>query len=360
VIPRILGSCGLEVSPLGVGCWAIGGPDVNLGLPMGWGPIDENSARAGLELAYTLGATLFDTADVYGHGRSERLLGRLVEQVPRNSLVLSSKVGYFAGTAPHGYHPAHMRHQLEQTLDNLRTDYLDLYFFHHAEFGENDQLLEPSIETMRAFQAQGLVRAMGMRGPHRFALHRLNNNGPRTDKVARFQALFERIQPDVLAVRDNLLTPQDRSDGIFAFASARNCGVLINKPLAQGLLTGSYDPAAPRVFGEGDHRCRKRWFTPDALAILTTGLDELRVQIGPTTAHVVRIALWSCLQRYEHAAVLVGFTSPDQIKMNLTCLGLTPTDEEVAVAREIMARVQAQLDASGAVFLDERTVEVVR
>jgi methylglyoxal reductase len=112
------------------------------------------------------------------------------------------------------------------------------------------------------------------------------------------------------------------------------------------------------VFGEGDHRCRKRWFTPDALAIVTTGLEELRVQIGPTTAHVVRIALWSCLRRYEHAAVLVGFTSPDQIKMNLTCLELTPTDEEVAVAREIMARVQVQLDASGAVFLDERTVEV--
>ncbi|MGH3773582.1 MAG: aldo/keto reductase [Pseudonocardiaceae bacterium] len=235
---------------------------------------------------------------------------------------------------------------------------LDLYFFHHSEFGENDQLLEPAIETMRAFQAQGLVRAIGMRGPHRFALHRLDNSEPRMDKVARFRTLFERIEPDVLAVRDNLLTPQDRSEGIFAFAAARNCGVLINKPLAQGLLTGSYDPGAPRVFGEGDHRCRKRWFTPDAVAILTTGLEELRKQVGPTTTHVVRIALWSCLQRYEHAAVLVGFTTPDQIKMNLTCLGLAPTDEELAMAREIMARVQAQLDASGEVFIDECPVEV--
>lgn len=60
---------------------------------------------------------------------------------------------------------------------------------------------------------------------------------------------------------DNLLTPQDRSDGIFAFAAEHDCGVLINKPLAQGLLTGSHHPAAPRVFGEGDHRARKRWFT---------------------------------------------------------------------------------------------------
>jgi aryl-alcohol dehydrogenase-like predicted oxidoreductase len=356
-ITRTLGSCGLEVSALGVGCWALGGPDTNLGLPMGWGPISDDQARAGLEQAYALGATLFDTADVYGHGRSERLLGRLVERVPRDSLVLSSKVGYFRGTAPHGYHPPHLRHQLEQSLDNLRTGYLDVYFFHHAEFGENDELLDAAIETMWEFRTQGLVRAIGMRGPHRFALDRVNGIGPRTDKVERFRALFERIQPDVLAVRDNLLTPQDRSDGIFAFAAEHDCGVLINKPLAQGLLTGSHDPAVPRVFAEGDHRARKRWFTPAALAILAEGLDELRRHVGDTTEALVRIALWTCLKRYEHAAVLVGFTTPEQIKINLICLEQPSTDAELAAAREIMARVQTRLDASGEVFLDEHTTE---
>lgn len=257
-ISRTLGSCGLEVSALGVGCWALGGPDTNLGLPMGWGSIDDTQAQAGLERAYGLGATLFDTADVYGHGRSERLLGWLVEQVPRESVVLSSKVGYFRGTAPHSYHPLHMRHQLEQSLDNLRTDYLDIYFFHYAEFGGNDERLDAAIETMGDLRAKGLVRAIGMRGPHRFALDRLGNAGARGDKVARFRALFERIQPDVLAVRDNLLTPQDRSEGIFAFAADHDCGVLVNKPLAQGLLTGCHHPTAPRVFGEGDHRRRNR------------------------------------------------------------------------------------------------------
>ncbi|MGH3694603.1 MAG: endonuclease/exonuclease/phosphatase family protein [Pseudonocardiaceae bacterium] len=67
----------------------------------------------------------------------------------------------------------------------------------------------------------------------------------------------------------------------------------------------------------------------------------------------MRIALWSCLQRYEHAAVLVGFTTPEQIEMNLSCLGQPPTGEELSMAREIMNSVQAQLDATGAVFLDE-------
>jgi hypothetical protein len=82
---------------------------------------------------------LFDTADVYGHGRSERLVGRLVgrlvAQVPRAELVLVSKVGYFTGTAAHGFAPGHMRRQLEQTLENLRTDRLDVYFLHHSQFG---------------------------------------------------------------------------------------------------------------------------------------------------------------------------------------------------------------------------------
>lgn len=206
---------------------------------------------------------------------------------------------------------------------------------------------------MVTLRTEGLVREIGMRGPHRFALDRLDNPGERGDKVARFRTLFAQIQPDVLAVRDNLLTLRDRSEGIFAFAADHDCGVLINKPLAQGLLTGCHDPSAPRVFGEGDHRRRKRWFTPPALAILTEGLDELRLLVGQRTEDVVRIALWSCLQRYEHAAVLVGFTSPEQIAMNLTCLRQPPTSEELSTAREIMAGVQARLDASGEVFLDE-------
>lgn len=87
--------------------------------------------------------------------------------------VIASKVGYLAGTVPHGYHPPHMRHQLEQTLDNLGTDHLDLYFLHHADFGPADVRLEGAVQAMRAFQAEGLIRAIGMRGPHGSALERL-------------------------------------------------------------------------------------------------------------------------------------------------------------------------------------------
>ncbi|NKY87544.1 aldo/keto reductase [Nocardia veterana] len=351
----MLGSSGIEVSAIGAGCWAIGGPDTNLGLPMGWGRVEESAAIAGLERAWELGVTLYDTADVYGHGRSERLLGRLVSQVPRDRIQLVSKVGYFAGTAAHGYDAGHMRRQLEQTLNNLDTTWLDVYFFHHSEFGPNDERLELAIEAMRGFQQEGLIRAIGMRGPHRYAPERLSV-GPKADKEARFRELFDRIAPQVLAVRDNLLTPQDRSNSIFTFADSHGCGVLINKPLSQGLLTGTYDPARPRVFGPQDHRSRKRWFSPAALAVISDGLDQVRTLVGPDNEDLIRIAVWSCLTRSENAAVLVGFSNPAQVATNISAVGARPDDVVITRVRAIMADVQRRLDAEGEVFVDEQPV----
>ncbi len=272
-------------------------------------------------------------------------------KVPRDAVVITSKVGYFRGTAAHGYQPLHMRHQLEQTLHNLGTDHLDIYFFHHPDFGGNDTYLDAAIDTMRRFRDQGLIRAIGMRGPHRHALDRLT--GATTgNKYQRFVQLFNNIDPDVLAVRDNLLTPQSRA-GIFQLADHHNCGVLITKPLAQGLLTGSHHPTRPRQFGPGDHRSRKRWFTPTAVTIITDGLDQLRRLAGPDPADLIRIALWSCLQRSDNAAVLVGFTRAEQITTNMTCLGDPPPAHTIDTARRITADVQQRLDATGQVFTDE-------
>lgn len=342
---------GARVGRVGIGGWPIGGPDENLGMPMGWSTATEAAARAGLERALALGANLFDTADVYGHGHSERLIGTLLAQVPRAQVAVCGKTGYFAGTATHGYDPRHMRRQLEQSLENLGTDYLDLYALHHHDFGPEDRYLDGAIEAMRAFQSEGLVRAVGMRGPHRYAPDRLTRE-PRQDKHARFRTLFDQVRPDVLATRFNLLTPTP-ADGIFEFAARRGVPVLITKPLAQGLLTGKHTAANPSVYGPGDHRARKRWFTPEALAILEQQMAPLRERFGRQSAALVRVALRYCLQRAENTAVLVGFTSPEQVETNLTCLGAPLTEDELALAAEIGRRAQTALDASGQVFLDE-------
>lgn len=346
---RRLGATEIRVPAVGIGCWPIGGPDANLGMPMGWSTgADERRSLAGLETAWRCGARLYDTADVYGHGRSERLLGRLVDQVPRDEIVLASKVGYFAGTAEHGFEPRHMRRQLEQSLDNLRTDRIDIYAFHHPNFGDNDRWLQPAIEAMHAFRDEGLIRAIGMRGPHRFALDRLTTPpDQRGDKVARFHALFNEIRPDILTIRDNLLTPAQQSDGVFAFADVHNVGILISKPLSQGLLTGVHGSDIVRKFGPGDHRLRKRWFQPDAIAVINEGLEQVRAVVGGRTEDLIRTAVWACLERSPNAVALVGFTTPDQVAMNIASCWRRPNREAIAAARRIMAGVQERLDAEG-------------
>lgn len=321
---------------------------------MGWSTANDDRSRAGLELAYSSGVRLFDTADVYGHGHSERLLGELVGRVDRQEIVVTSKVGYFAGTAAHGYAPAHMRRQLEQSLENLRTDHLDIYFFHQPDFGPDDRYLEPAITAMRDFQRQGLVRAIGIRGPHRYAPQRLRAapDGTKADKSARFEFLFRRIEPQLLAVRDNLLTPSARSEAIFEFARREGCGVLINKSLGQGLLTSQTDRTS--TYGPGDHRRRKRWFTAEGREIVAQGFATLRGEIGER-ADPLRLALWCCLERSESAAVVVGFTSAAQVRANLTAASTRPSDADIATARAVMAEVQMRLDQLGEVFVDELT-----
>lgn len=209
---------------------------------------------------------------------------------------------------------------------------------------------------MRAFQEQGLIRCVGMRGPHRFATDRLTvPKDRREDKHARFRYLFDRVRPGHLAVRYNALTPL-RPTGrpeIFAFAAGRGASVLINKPLAQGLLTGKYDPARPPVFGAGDHRLRKSWFTPQALRIIDTGLQPLRERFGPDSRDLVRAALHYCVQHAENTAVLVGFTTPEQVRENLAAVGGPLSADDIAFIREAAGRLQRELDAAGEVFLDE-------
>jgi methylglyoxal reductase len=347
---------GLSVYPVGIGCWAIGGPGTNLGLPMGWSTADDSASLRGLEAAYELGANLFDTADVYGHGRSERLLGHLVRQVVRDSLVISSKVGYFAGTAAHPYLPSAICRQLEATLENLHTDHLDIYFLHNSNFGEDDQYLDGAIEQMRTFQDQGTVKAVGMRGPHRFATDRLTvPKQQREDKHARFRHLFDRIRPDHLAVRFNALTPPlpPGHQDIFAFAAEHGASILINKPLAQGLLTGKYNLARPPRFGPGDHRLRKAWFTPQALRIIHDGLQPIQNRLGATPAELAPVMISYCLHRASNAAVLVGFTTPQQVRQNLTPPTHPLTDDDLTFIRDTVGAIQQRLDAAGEVFLDE-------
>lgn len=332
---RVLPGLEGEVSALGAGCWTIGGPAANNGVPIGWDDVDPDDAYAGLVCSLELGVTLFDTADVYGMGRSERLLGRLLDTVDRSTVVVSSKVGYFAGTGPHPYHPAQVRHQFATTLRNLGTDHLDVYFLHSSDFGEDDQYLPGTVELLHDWCEQGLVRAIGMRAPHTFAEEWADGDGSVAADAARFLHLFQAIQPDVLTARYNLLSPlyAEGETDIFAFARRHGVGVLIKQALGQGLLLGSHRPDAPPTFSASDHRAADPRFSPQALTQLVARLAPIRDRFGGSPAELARVALRYALQHAPDAAVLAGFRNAAQIHTNLTCLGDPLSDEEIAEIR---------------------------
>jgi aryl-alcohol dehydrogenase-like predicted oxidoreductase len=282
---RRLPGLNAEVSAIGAGCWTIGGPALNDGVPIGWDHPDPepDAGYAGLVRAHELGVTLFDTADVYGLGRSERLLGRLLATVDRSSIVVSSKVGYFAGTGRHPYCPAQMRHQFTTTLDNLGTDHLDIYHLdiyhldiyhlHSTDFGPDDRYLPDAIDVMTDLRGQGLIRAIGLRAPHTFAEQWASTDRPDAAPTARWLHLFHAIQPTALTVRYNLLSPlyPAQDTDIFTFAHRHGVGVLIKQALGQGtLLRTPHTP--PASYSAADHRRRDPLFHPDALGALDARL----------------------------------------------------------------------------------------
>ncbi|MFI0411843.1 aldo/keto reductase [Actinomadura sp. 3N508] len=315
-----------KVSAIGAGCWTIGGAATNRGVPIGWDGVDPDQALAGLRRAHELGVTLYDTADVYGLGRSERLLGRLLRHCERDQLVISSKVGYFAGTAAHPYQRDQMRRQLDTTLTNLGTDHLDLYFLHSDDFGDNDTHLTAAVAQMNAFRDEGLIGAVGIRAPHEFAAE-WATTGPHRAQAARFLHLFTMIRPDVMTVRYNLLSPAyaDHETDIFSFARRHGVGVLIKQALAQGLLLTA-DHQAP-VYGSGDHRRHDPLFHPTTRAAIGHIVRRLRDQTGPTGLQ--RAVLRYALDQHPDTAVLIGFRSPTQIQQTITNLGAPLTLHEL-------------------------------
>lgn len=343
---RRLPGLGREVSVVGAGCWPLGGPASNNGKPIGWGPVDDRQAQQTLRAAYEAGITVYDTADVYGHGLSEQRLGRFLAGVPREQVVVISKVGYTGRDRLHPYHPQVMRRQLTTSVTNLRTDHLDVYAFHSGDSGPGDAHLDDAAATMRQFVDEGLVRAVGMRAPHEFAVEwAALPHTRRGQQSARFLTLFDRLRPDVLTARYSLLAPtyQAGETDVFAFARANAVGVLLKQVLAQGLLTGSHHPARPRAFGPGDHRAGKPWFTPPALRVIHDGLAPLRRHFGTDPHALASAALRYVLRTAPDAIAVIGLRTPGQATAATT---VTPplTPDEVALLRDVGQRIRRRLD----------------
>jgi aryl-alcohol dehydrogenase-like predicted oxidoreductase len=318
----------LMVRPLGVGSGT-----------SRWAPsaVQPDDARLldGLRRALEAGAgedeaQLLDTADSHRYGHAERLIGKVLKEHRGHKAQVASKVGRVQGSAPHPYAGPRVRHQLEQTMENLYLDELALYTLESYDFGLGDRYLDPVIEQMRALRDLGQIRAIGLRGP-----------GFRSSvrSIRRFLDLFDRICPDVVWTQASGLLPlADLGDGedLGAFTARRGVGLVIASPLAHGALASGRTDRALAAWGGSAADCAEA-----IESAMTHGLAELAGRFGPSPDALARVALRFILQQVQNAVVVVGVGDEQRFGHDLRFLGQPLSDHELAVIGGVFSRIRS-------------------
>ena len=232
----ILGRTEAPVSAISLGTWAFGGENKIGKKSVGWANQSDRDSRSVLIKAWEKNINHWDTADVYGEGHSERIIGSMWEDIPRNSIFLATKVGWDMGPFSHWYHPKHMKKKIEESLTNLKTDYIDLLYLHHCNFGKQDEYFDDAVEVLKSFQSQGKIRFTGL-------------SDWSNERIVKY---LDACNPDVIQPYRNIMDNTYEESGLKNIVNKNNLGVCFFSPLKHGLLTGKYKTTA--VFKDGDHR----------------------------------------------------------------------------------------------------------
>ncbi len=312
---------GLQVSEIGFGCWTMGGPNwsTSNGQPIGWADVNEEEVLAGIKVGLDAGVNHWDNADVYGNGRAERLLAACFKKlgVSRDRQVIATKVGHFKGTAPYAYEPRHIRNQCDQSLLNLRTDHIDIYYFHHGTYSgpdydglPHDYLLEAAA-TMHDLRKQGKVRAIGQSAY----------------TVEDFERAVPVLKPDVLQNKANLRYDEYIRPGgrVQALMAKHGCTFVAFGPLDQGILLDKFDPEKPPTFEPGDYRANRKDFDRATLLGVRTKLGRIKERLGasPTmspgdsTPLLASVACRWVLAHENVCSAIPGFRNARQAACNV-------------------------------------------
>ncbi|MGH3491490.1 MAG: aldo/keto reductase [Actinopolymorphaceae bacterium] len=309
---RRLGRSNIEVSALGLGCWAIGGPFKMFGKPDGWGAVDDDESIRAIHRALDLGVTLFDTADAYGTGHSERVLGRALAG-RREQAVIATKFGFthdeakreLIGTDPS---PGYVRRACEASLRRLGTDYIDLYQLHIGELPAEEAA--PIRDALETLVDDGLIRAYGW-----------------STGVAEKAEVFA-AGPRCAAIQHSLHVFTDAAE-VLAVCDAHDLASINNSPLAMGLLTGKFtaDSQLPDDDVRGTGWEWVPYFSdgrpvPEFLAKLDAIREILRTN-GRTLAQGALAWIWG---RSERTIPIPGFKSVAQAEDNAGAMAFGPLE----------------------------------
>lgn len=320
---REIGRTGLKVSEISFGCWTMGGLNWVNGQPNGWADPNEDEITAAIKAGLDAGVNHFDNADVYGNGKSERMLARVLQKlgVKTESVIIASKVGHFPGTASHAYEAAHIRHQCEQSLINLKRDTLDIYYFHHGYFGEKDEFLPGAVEMMNRLVSEGKVRTVGLSAYSR----------------EDFLRLLPVIKPAVLQSWASILDDNFIREGspVSELMREHHLSFVAFSPLAQGRLLDKFDPDHPPQFEPGDHRQGNQAFSRESILKLKPKIQKLRERYGANMEDLAAVALNYVLAHPSVACVIPGFRNERQALCNVQAAGRSLDSGDVKFIRSL-------------------------
>jgi len=236
MIKITLGKTGEKVPIISLGTWSFGKKSVSKGTSVGWSKQSDSDSKLALKKAYSDDITHWDTADVYGDGHSEKLIGTVWKKVPRKKIFLATKVGWDSGPYNYWYNPEYMKEKMERSLKNLKTDYVDLIYLHHCNFGKNNELLDGACETINRFKEEGKTKYIGL-------------SDWSSNRILQF---IDKVNPDVIQPLYNVYDTEYVTSGLKKHVKKNNMGVCYFSPIKHGLLTGKYKKIP--VFPEGDFR----------------------------------------------------------------------------------------------------------
>lgn len=313
---RRLGQSGMQVSAVGLGSWLTYG-----------GTVEEQTATDCIRRAYELGVTFFDTANAYGRGRSEEVVGRALAPLRRDSYVLATKVFFPINDGPNdsGLSRKHVWEQLHHSLRRLGTDYVDLYQCHRYD---ESTPLEETCRVMADLIARGEVLYWGVSEwtadqiAHAVSICRLHGWPAPTSNQPQYSALWRRIERRVLPTSVEL-----------------GLGQVVWSPLAMGILTGKYRsvddvPDDSRAAGEG-RQFMGRYFTQETL----DAVGRLRPLADEAGASLSQLALAWCLRERGVSSVIAGATTTAHVDDNVAAADVHPDPALLARMDEVLAPV---------------------
>jgi len=314
---RRLGSSGLKVSEIGLGSW----------LTYGVG-IEAEVGKQCVAKAYDLGVNFFDTANAYGRGAAERVMGEALAGYPRESYVLATKVYFPMGNGPNdgGLSRKHVFEQCNASLRRLGSDYIDLYQCHRYD---DETPLEETIRALDDLIRQGKVLYVGVSewtaGQIADALAIADESG--LDRIISNQPEYSMLQRRIEAE----VVPLCAREGV---------GQVVWSPLAQGVLTGKYTRGQAPPDDSRAASSRMGGFIRHLLNDeVLTAVDRLRTVADEAGMTVAQLALAWVLREPNVAAAIIGASRPSQLEENCAAAGRQLDADVLAAAEKAVAEV---------------------